>query len=458
MDNKKNVQMNGLKIVLIDTLLILGFTIPYNYSSYLLTDVARISVTASSSILAIVNVVGIFVTFIMGGMINNTRTKFGQFRPWIIGIVIAAVTGTLLMMLRVEGSVGIALAFVGYLAYTIGILMHGTCKYGIYNNLAGEDSEAKTLYSSRSWTGFNGGSMIAGFIILPMVSFFSGDSETSGWLITQLILAACSLLGVFMICKMGKSVDQPKLTVAENINDDKASIAEMVKAVVMNRSALTVCIYDTFRYIGGMYLIFIVTYQTAYVYGDMLYMSIAITGMAVACIIGTILCPYLTALFGGRKGYCRNSSIIMAAILAFMAFSPTSDNPYGFLSAYLIYYLFSAGADANAVMMYADAGEVWIKKTGKDTRAFLIAVQNVFITLGTSVASVILGVVLTAVGYETDVMLVGESAELMTKLVGGVPAVGYILAAIALLFHNISDKEIAEITKENVEAGFEAVE
>lgn len=455
---ESKLKRTGWIIVLVDTCFMIGLNIPYNYGSYILTDVAQVGVKAASGILTAANIIGLVAVLIISALMNNTRTRFGQFRPWLAGLVIFPAFGCVLFMLQVSNpAIALVSACIGYFLYIVSVTLSGAAKYNLYNSMAGDNSDARTLFSSRSWTGFNLGTLIGIICVEPLVYRIGATNEALGWIVTQLIFAVVATIGAFILLKISKEADMANLTIGTEAKE-KTPVKEQIGSIIKNQPSIMVILMDFCRYIGGMLLILMVSYQTIYVYGDMKYMTYAVIAMCVGCIIGTILCPWVTSLLGGRKKCCRVYCFIMTILLVFMAFSPTSDTAWGFIVVYTIVYVFSAGTDALAIQLYGDAGEHYLRKTGQDARAFLIAIQNVPITAGTAVAGILVGVVLTQVGYETDVMITGDAATLLLRWITLTPAVSYALAGICLIIHNLSDKQVEEDMKANAEAGYSALD
>ena len=102
-------------------------------------------------------------------------------------------------------------------------------------------------------------------------------------------------------------------------------------------------------------------------------------------------------------------------------------------------------------MLYVDAGEYWLHKTGKDTRPYLVSMYNVAVKVTMAIAGLVLGMLLTALNYTPGEVISASGATAMTWVTGLAPGLGYLLPVIVMLFHKISDKEMEKIIQKNAE-------
>jgi Na+/melibiose symporter-like transporter len=100
-------------------------------------------------------------------------------------------------------------------------------------------------------------------------------------------------------------------------------------------------------------------------------------------------------------------------------------------------------------MMYIDSGEYWLSKTGKDTRAYLIAIQNLAIKGAIAVSAGAMGVILMMINFEAGETLSQAGMTSLTWAMGLSPAVGYIIPIAILLIHGVSDNTMLKCIAEN---------
>ena len=109
--------------------------------------------------------------------------------------------------------------------------------------------------------------------------------------------------------------------------------------------------------------------------------------------------------------------------------------------------------------MYIDAGEYYLNKTGKDTRAFIISMYGLTVKVGVSFAAIVLGAALSAINYTEGMTLTEAMRTKLVIICGCTMGLGYILPSILLQFlHPVSDTDMTRMIEENAANGVEALE
>ena len=447
--NKQSIQKIGLLVMLMDFMMYLGVAMQ-NYTSYVMTDIAKISAANVGTIMSVGGYVCCIACFFGGMMMTNTHTKMGQYRPWCLWTYIMSSVGSLLLIFHTDNkTLGIVLGAVAYFVFMLGVLLQGTTKFGLYMKLAGDNNKARTLYASRSFSGLYIGVLLAGAVMVPLVGIFGGDNEGLGWLIVQLIFVAVTMTGALILIKITKVEDTTHQDTVSNV-----SAWNQIKSLFTNRAGLMVWLADVFRYMGVYALMNLVVYHFTYVIGSLTLTSVALVVTGISSFIGTVLAPVITEKVGGRKRMAILAGIAMCIVLAYMTFAPTSMSAVGFMVPYVIMFFFRGMVEAVVVPLYTDAGEYWLHKTKQDTRPFLVASQNAGIAFGLGLSGVVVGKVLTGINYTAGSALTGSAATTLCIWTSLAPLIGTALFVICLLFHNLSDKRVEELIEENSKAGF----
>lgn len=206
--NRKSMQKTGFVVLLIDFMVYLGVAMQ-NYSSYVLTDIAKISAGTVGTIMAVGNYACCIICFFVGMAMTNTHTKMGQYRPWLLWTYIASSVGSLLLIFHTDHKgIGVAIGAVAFFLFMLGLLLQGTAKFGLYMKLAGDNNEARTLYASRSFSGLYIGVLVSGAAMVPLVGLFGGDNEAVGWWIVQGIFVVITMAGALLLMKITKVADR----------------------------------------------------------------------------------------------------------------------------------------------------------------------------------------------------------------------------------------------------------
>lgn len=450
---KMRPSMAKMGLVIAGANFLMGFslTMAQNYATYSYTDLAKIDPTTMSICMTVVNVIALIITFISGAIVTSTRSRFGNFRPWLIGANIVCLTGGFLIFFNVGNSVILkaVVISIGYLMANSSMDFIYTAKGALYGCIAGADSSARDMFAGRQWQGQAICLVVSGFAVVPLVGFLGSGNETVGFLLTQLIFTVIVMTGSVWFFKMSAPFDADNRSAGQGAVQEKASIVDMIKAVIVNRQAVTVLLSDIVRFTGYFVLFSMMVYQCTKVIGNMMAMAYVLSAANFCSFCGASIAPLIVGKIGGRK-----KTIALFGFLTSMAFASIGifgRSLWGFVISCSTAFFFMSFIDTLDMMLYMDAGEYWLHKTGKDTRPYLISMYNVAVKLAMACSSVLLGVILNAINYNPDAVLDAAGQTTLTWCTGLAPAIGYFCPILIMLLHQVSDKEMQQIIKENAE-------
>ena len=114
---------------------------------------------------------------VMGNIIENTRSKWGKFKPWLlIGILLTSVVVYMVFSTNLRGWSFIALFGVFYFSFSIAYTMHDISYWGMVPAL-GSDAGARDQFASRA-TLFAGIGGTLASILIPMLT--TGENAIGG--------------------------------------------------------------------------------------------------------------------------------------------------------------------------------------------------------------------------------------------------------------------------------------
>lgn len=447
---KQSLSKMGIMVMMTNFLTGFALTMNQNYGSYAYTDLAKISASMMATCMTVVNAIALVISLVSGALLTSTRSRFGKFRPWIVGAHIAIMAGGFLLFFHGSGSmvVNAVVISIGYLTANSMMDFVGAAKPALYGNIAGSDSKGRDFLMSRQWIGGNACAVVSGLIVVPLVQFFGRENETTGFLVVQGIFTVMVLAGAFWMFFASAPYDTDNRNEAKE-QGEKVNLLEMVKAVVVNRAALTVVISDIVRFTGFYVMYSMMVYQCTAVIGDMMAMTYVLSSSSIFAILGNLVAPVICDKLGGRKKTIAIFGLLTG--LSFASIGIFGKTTWGFTICASLAYFFMSFIDTLDAMMYMDAGEYWLYKTGKDTRPYLLSMYNVAVKAALTLSSVVLGIVLVAINYEAGVVLEGSAANALTWATGLGPGLGYLLPVVIMLLHNVSDEKMAEIIKSNAE-------
>lgn len=458
------------KVLLIEGLIILITIVPSNYMSYILTDIIGISVDKVSSVISIGAVIATISVFVLGAMANFTNTKWGQFRPWLVGLAITAILGAFFITINFGHSgLGLVLVLLGVALFNIGNTLIGMARTGCFIKMSKGNSAVRNLLGARDWAGICMGSIIGAFVILPLVGALSFNGKPiTGWILIQAIFTVLGVIGLLWILRLSKDTDIQRGTGAGLTKEEMkaqglafswAGLWDMIKALIVNRCSITVFISGIFGWMLVYWPLYMQAYIAGYVFDDIDMLTIYLPICYVASFIITFFVEKIARLCGGRK-----RTVIFVTFVALVAFliiglvPAISMTKVGWCVLMVIIESATAVRCSLFVMMYFDAGEYWLHEHGKDHRAFLNASDNAAITICASLCGVLLGIILTKVGYSEGTALAVDSAKQLMSMYGLAGAGMGVLAIVPLFIHNKSDAEMEAYAIANLEKGYKSAD
>ena len=136
---------------------------------------------------------------IMGNIIESTRTRWGKFKPWLVGgIVLSCIVVTMVFSTRLTGWNFVILFGVFYFCYSIAYTMHDISYWGMVPALS-SDAEARDQFASRATLFAGVGGTLAG-IVIPMLTTGSGTIGGSASVAYSVVAVAICIIAPAFLC------------------------------------------------------------------------------------------------------------------------------------------------------------------------------------------------------------------------------------------------------------------
>lgn len=136
---------------------------------------------------------------VMGNIIENTRSRWGKFKPWLlVGMLLTSLVVYMVFSTNLKGWSFIALFGVFYFSFSIAYTMHDISYWGMVPAL-GSDAGDRDLFASRA-TLFAGMGGTVASILIPMLT--TGESAIGGSATTaySIIALAIGIIAPLFIC------------------------------------------------------------------------------------------------------------------------------------------------------------------------------------------------------------------------------------------------------------------
>ncbi len=389
----------------------------------------------------------------MGRIVDKAKpTEAGRYRPWIKRMMLPVVTAGVLMFVPWVANLPYA-ARVVYIFVTY-ILWGSFCYTGInipYGSMASaiidKPGERAALSTFRSI-----GASLAGMFVGSLTPLFVYTTDAYGNQVLQgnrVFMVACVFAILALICYTICYKWSVERIVVNNSAQKQLKPIELVKALITNRALLSMIAAAIVALLSTM----LAQSMNMYLYMDYFKnvgaMSVA-SAMMVVCTL--LLAPFAGKIADkfGKKEASAVGLLLSATVYAFL-FVAQIKNAWVFCG-----FLFFAniGSGVFNLMLWAFVSDIidyQTVQTGSTDGGTIYGVYSFSRKIGQALAGGLGGMVLSVIGYQvsTGAQTIVQT-EAVTKAIyavtTGVPAVGYVVIALILLFwYPLSKKKMAEI-------------
>ncbi len=413
-----------------------------SYLTIFYTDVVGFAPVVVSAIMLIARIWDAINDPMMGAIAENSRSKFGRFRPWIaFGCPFLAIFAVM-TFINVGNGVG-GIIFSGVVYIIAGMLY--TLVNIPYSSLAAvmtEDSKQRNTIGVSRNIGMNLGMIIVNACSAGLALHFSGSGAEvatgHGYMMTAIVYSVISIPLFLIVFFTSKEVIVPT-TEAKKLNP-KETFSGMIK----NKYLMVIFIISTIQMVAFMGRISITTYYVIYCLGAFTLISLIMTIPSIGGIVGSFIVAPLANKFGKKQilAICLAGQGVGLLVVYLAPFT----NMTQIIIGHCIYGIFNCGFPI-CLSMVADCVDFWQDKTGVRQDGSYYATYGLSTKLGNAIGSAFGILVISGFGYVAGSM--EQSAKALSGInitVNLIPAVLLIVSAVALMFlWDKSDKDFDDI-------------
>lgn len=379
---------------------------------YYLTDVIKLDTSVLWWITGIILVARIYDALndpIMGLIVDNTKTRFGKFKPWILGGAI--VSGLLTVLLFTDfnlGNTGYIVTFaVIYLCWGMSFTANDIAYWSMLPTLSFDQKEREKIGSyARIFANLGMFFVVAGIVPITTAIGESAGSLQKGYFIFTLIIVGVMWLGQSVTLFGTK---EPKHVIKEQSH---TSIRNLFKTIVTNDQLLFTAISMVLFMIGYMTTTGFGLYFFKYAYGDEGMYSIFAIILGISQTAALLLYPVVSKNICRKKMYQISMALVVLGYIIFF-FAPTTTMIFIGIAGVLM-FVGEAWIQLMMLMFLADSVEYGQWKTGKRNDSITFSLQPFINKMGGAIASGIVAVIIILSGIkEADTAAEVTSGGLM---------------------------------------------
>lgn len=430
-----------------------GFSLMSNVETFyfmtFLTDIAGFSTVISGIINSVFSIVDACLSWIYGGILNGTKAKkWGRYRSWLILIPWVVPFLYAFQFIRISENeilsavVIIIASIASHAAWNIPYVANATLI-----SVVGKTPEDRATLSSSRGTWNNIGSMLFSYLGLPLATFLANYvGEQNKFAAAAFCLGILMALGYFAHFKMTEGYEEIENQDAPGAKQNKVSISEMFRSLFQNPQLLVLMIADLAKWCVKFVTAAAAIYYFRDAMGDSGLMVPYSLCIALGATIGAFATRYLAKKLSNRTttivAYI-GMAVFLALIWVFY------DNAILVIVLMTIAQFFYGIAYAASPALYADTVVYATWKSGKNAAGWIMGLQNLPLKVGVFLRGTIVTACLTAVGWQSGVLLEGSARQGMTIALGLVPAILCGVGALLLIFgYKLTREKVAQYQAE----------
>ena len=456
MEKNRNRYTFGLGTVGRDML----YTMVSMYLMFYLTDILELSKGVLWWVTAIMLCARVFDALndpIMGMIVDNTKSRWGRFKPWIVigALLVSVFTILLFADFGLKDTAFIISFAVIYLLWGISFTMNDISFWSLLPTLS-QDQKEREKIGSVARICANVGLFLVVALIVPITEALGTllGSSQKGYFALAIILVVIML--VFQSISVF-GVKEPKENIAPK--KEKTSLKELVKVIFLNDQLLVASISMALFMIGYCTTTNFGLYYFKYVYGDEGMYSIFAVILGVSQIAALVIFPMLSKKYNRRTLYLFATGLVVIGYIIFF-FAPTNTMLFIGISGVLL-FVGQAFIQLMMLMFLTDSVEYGEWKFGKRNDSITLSLQPFINKMGGAIASGITGAVViisgmkeaqTAADMTQEGLLILKGAMLILPLI--CILVGFLIwRAKYILDEKMYAKIVEEIHERNITKG-----
>ncbi|MCO4823184.1 MAG: MFS transporter [Flavobacteriaceae bacterium] len=404
------------------------------------TDVVGLSPALVGTLFLVVRIFDAITDPLMGAMADRTKTKWGQFRPYLLWLALPFGLISILAFTTFDLSENgkIIYAFATYSLLMIAYTAINIPYSALGGVLTADPKERVSVQSYRFVFGMLGGLIVAAGT-MPLVEYFGEGDKALGY---QYTMIAMSILGVilFLLCFAGtkERVSPPK----EQNSTFKQDLSNLWKNDQWRILCLAGLLLLSGQVLRGTLAVYYVKYYLEQAELITLFMTLGMIGS----ILGCALSQYLAKRVCKIKAYIALQSI--AAFICIISYFVSKEH---INIAFTLFFLWSFFLQMATPLLWAKMADTidyghW--KTGVRITGMVYSAVVFFIKLGVAIGGALAGWLLAYYGYQADIEQTETTKNGILLSFTVFPAFGSILVAYVMRWYTLDTEKVAAIHQE----------
>ncbi|MCW8877030.1 MAG: glycoside-pentoside-hexuronide (GPH):cation symporter [Kangiellaceae bacterium] len=404
------------------------------------TDVVGLSPAVVGTLFLVVRIFDAVTDPVMGAITDNTHSKWGQFRPYLLWLAVPFGIISVLAFTTPDFSETNKMVY-AFITYTLLMIAYTAINipYCALGGVITEDPKERVSIQSYRFVFAMLGGLIVASGTMPLVEYFGQGDNAKGY---QLTILAMSVVGVamFLVCfAMTKQRITPSL-------EQRPTFKTAFTTLWQNDQAKVLCAAGLFLLTGQVLKFTLAVYYVKYFLDreDLVtsFMTLGVLGSLVGCWLAHYLARYVCKI----KAYIT-LQVISSVICAASFFIPADEVVLAF-AAFISWKFFLDMATPLLWAKMADTIDYGQWKSGVRTTGMVYSAVIFFIKLGVAVGGAMAGWLLAYYDYQADVVQTEQTKQGILLSFSLFPAIGSLIVAGIMRWYRLDSQKVEQINLE----------
>ena len=429
------------------------YTLISMFLMFYLTDVLDISDQILAYITMMMVLIRVFDAFndpFMGMIVDNTRTKYGKFKPWIlIGALLSSVfTIFFFFDFQVYGFGYVAIFTVNYLLWEISFTANDIAYWSMLPSLSKNQKEREKIGAiARICANLGMFTLVVG-----ITGFTQFLAEKTGSMQQAYFYLSIILVFVMLFFQMF-TVFWVKEDLKNQVVEEQTKVSDLLHIIIKNDQLLWISIAMSLFMTGYITTTSFGQYYFKYVYKDINMYSVFAAILAISQITALSLFPLVSKFFKRNTIFTASIFLMVCGYIVFF-FSPTN-TMIGIGIAGILLFVGQGAIQLLMLMFISDSVEYGEWKFHKRNDSVTLSLQPFINKLGNALASGIVGATVIVAGINESVDVSDVSQTGLDLLKSSMMILPLIIIVISYLiyrkFYKIDEAFYQQIITENQE-------
>lgn len=399
----------------------LVYAIVATFYMFYLTDICKISPVFIGNLFLVARLFDAVNDPVMGLVVDNTRTRWGKFRPWILleTILNAIVLFFLFLNPGLSGTQQLVYIAATYILWGLTYTLMDIPFWSMIPSLTDDEKERDTIsvipriFASAAW-------MLIGYFGLSLVQKLGSGNQALGfaWLggIIAVIFLICSIITFTFV--------KDRISLRAETNRNRTSVKEMIQILLKNDQVIVVLILSLLFNISFQLSNGFAVYYFKYVIGiqDMVSSYLLAAGIAQLC--GLFGYPFFASYFGRKIVFAASAIFPLVGFAVLLLGMFPADRTLLWWSIFLTGGCVNLGIGLSLgilTVMLADVVDYGEYKLGTRNESILFSTQTFVVKLAGALSGFITGTGLSLIGFVADAVQTQTTLTGIRIIMGGIP-------------------------------------